>query len=676
MAKLHEYLQEGDSVSIAGMGGVGKTELATQYAHRYQQEYDGILWFNSRDRDLAGEILQFFRLEFEYEIPQELGGKLLNTKEQVAWCWRKYPESNLPILVIFDDVSDVNQLREVLPHHYRFRVLITARRKRLDPKLIQDLPLDVLSPEKEPEKALELLQLLLGQSDRRVSREPEAAAALCECLGYLPLGIELVGGYLAADPDLSLAVMEHQLQAEKLANPALESLNPTQRGVNAAFALTWSKLTSHAQQLGKLLSLFAPKQISWDLVVFVATESLTNNQEEEKQLTWSEKEINEAKKQLYQRNIIQLAEEEAGYYQAHSLVRWFLQEQLRESAEIHSVLATIFIKVMVAAAERIPDTPTSKHIKYFRDFIIHLEELAKSLFNETQQENQSRKIYLDSLLDGQVIWIFTGVGRFYEGQGLFKLAEPWCEKCLATCEFLFQEDHHAVATSLNNLALFYHKQGKYIKAEPLYLQALKMTQSLFAGDHRTVANRLNNLAGLYSKQGRYTEAEPFYCRALEMRKRLYGREHPDLVTSLNNLAGLYSNQGRYTEAEPLYLQSLEMAQRLYEGDHTYVANSLNNLALLYVNQGRHSEAEPLYLQALEMRKRLYEGEHPDVANSLNNLAGLYSKQGRYTEAEPFLLQALEMRKRLYEGEHPDVANSLNNLAGLYSKQGRYTEAEP
>ncbi len=198
LAKLHEYLQEGDDVSIAGMGGVGKTELVKQYAKRYQQEYGGSLWFDCRDRDVAGEILQFFRLEFEYEIPQELSGKLLSTKEQVAWCWRKYPESNLPILVIFDDVSNVNQLREVLPHHYRFRVLITTRRKRLDPKLIQDLPLDVLSPEKEPEKALELLELLLGQPDSRVKRERKAAAVLCECLGYLPLGIELVGGYLAA----------------------------------------------------------------------------------------------------------------------------------------------------------------------------------------------------------------------------------------------------------------------------------------------------------------------------------------------------------------------------------------------------------------------------------------------------------------------------------------------
>lgn len=67
------------------MGGVGKTELATQYARRYQQDYGGIAWFNDRETNLAAEVLEFFRLQFGLEIPQELGGRLLSLQEQVAW---------------------------------------------------------------------------------------------------------------------------------------------------------------------------------------------------------------------------------------------------------------------------------------------------------------------------------------------------------------------------------------------------------------------------------------------------------------------------------------------------------------------------------------------------------------------------------------------------------------
>ena len=658
------------------MGGVGKTELATQYAQRYEHEYDGILWFNCRNRDVAGEILQFFKSEFEYEIPQELAEKLLSKQEQVAWCWSQYPESNLPILVIFDDVIDANQFREILPQYSRFQILITTRRKRLDTKLIQDIPLDVLSPEKEPDKALELLQLLLDESDKRVSQDPETAKTLCECLGYLPLGIELVGGYLAADPDLSLKIMERKIQAEKLANPALESLNKAQKGVRAVFALTWSKLDPNAQQLGKLLSLFSPKQIHWDLVIFVAAEFLS--QEEEKQLTWSIEEINEAKKQLYQRNIIQLANEEAGFYQIHSLVRWFLQEKLTESAEIHSILVNAFILVMQIIADTIPDTPNSKDIKSVRNFIIHLEELAQSLFSETQQESQNQTIYLDFVLDEQVIWIFRGVTRFYDGQGLYQLAEPWHKKFVQICEFFFEGDHPYVASSLSNLAQVYINQGKYKEAKPLSLKALKIRKQQERENNLDVAYSLNNLADLYDKQGKYKEAENLSLQALEIAKSCYQGDHPHVALCLNNLALIYNNQGKYTEAEPLYIQALKINQRLYKEEHTEhieVAFCLNNLALLYVNQKRFPEAEPLFIRALKITENFYEAAHPHVSLFLNNLATLYEKQRRYREAESLHDKALKMAKRFHQGDHPNVVLCLNNLALIYTHQRKYREAE-
>jgi hypothetical protein len=56
---------------------------------------------------------------------------------------------------------------------------------------------------------------LLGEKDRRVQREPQTAANLCQRLGYLPLGLQLVGAYLAEDPNLSLAEILQQLPAQQ-----------------------------------------------------------------------------------------------------------------------------------------------------------------------------------------------------------------------------------------------------------------------------------------------------------------------------------------------------------------------------------------------------------------------------------------------------------------------------
>jgi tetratricopeptide (TPR) repeat protein len=672
LTTIHEDLRRGNYVAITGMGGLGKTELVTQYARQYQDHYDGIIWFNARQRILAAEVFELFTLKFGLEIPQKQGEKLLTLQEQVAWCWLQYPETQKPVLIVVDDLIDLTQLQDVVSPETRFRVLITTRQQHLDPNSIQERPLEFLSPP----IALELLQKQLGKNHQRIVNEPETATEICKFLENLPLGIILVGSYLTTDLGLSLTQMLERLQKRKLAETALqkrETIDQTQLGIRAAFNLTWETLDTQTQYLGAFLSLFSPQLIFWDLVVWVIEFEVEN---EEKQLIWTEEELTTSKKRLYQVNFLQTGQESPEAYTIHNLVRLFLQEQLAEVGEKQPILERTFITFMIFVAKRLPQSPTSQDIEIFQLFVVHWEDLGKRLIDEINQETAAKNNLPVSMVADEILWVFTGLGRFYQGQGLYQVAEFWYQQLVKICQTLFTGDHPYVATSLNNLAVLYKSQGRYSEAEPRYLDALEMTKRLFTGDHPNVASSLNNLAGLYDSQGKYSEAEPLYLDALEMTKRLFTGDHPDVATSLNNLAGLYKSQGKYSEAEPLYLDALEMRKRLFTGDHPYVASSLNNLAGLYDSQGKYSEAEPLYLDALEMRKRLFTGDHPAVATSLNNLASFYKSQGRYSEAEPLYLEALEMRKRLFTGDHPDVATSLNNLAGLYNNQGKYSEAEP
>jgi hypothetical protein len=81
------------------MGGVGKTELATQYASTHEADYPGgICWLNARDTNLAAEILQFAQLYMNLEVPQELGARPLNLEEQVAWCWQNWYTPQPPLV--------------------------------------------------------------------------------------------------------------------------------------------------------------------------------------------------------------------------------------------------------------------------------------------------------------------------------------------------------------------------------------------------------------------------------------------------------------------------------------------------------------------------------------------------------------------------------------------------
>jgi tetratricopeptide (TPR) repeat protein len=636
---LHQELQKTNVAvsAVAGMGGVGKTELAIRYARQHEANYPGgICWLNGRDSNLAAQIVLFAQNKMSLEVPQKRGESPLNLNQQVEWCWQNWQPVDGIVLVVLDDVTDLRSCRGVLPTASRFRVLMTTRLRGLDTNFVP-LPLDVLSPD----AALELLTALVGE--RRVMTSPPTpllggegsktlsphfprregglagalvrrlglsdAHQLCEWLGYLPLGLELVGRYLIQDPDLSLAEMLQRLKAtpglqDEAIDPDEEQLqerfSTAQRGVRAAFELSWQELEPLTQRVAEYLSLYAPTVFVWEWIAS-ATELFN----------CSKSEINTAKKQLYKRHLIERVEEREGGYKIHPLIREFLQAKL-EASEQKDEFRQAFAETFVEVAKKIPQSPTVEFIESVKEAIPHLAEVAQTLMLAQKLEDVVLK-------EKDLTWSFNGLGKFYKGQGLYALAEPWFQQCLELSQHLLGENHPHVATSLNNLAELYYSQGRYEQAEPLFCQALELRQHLLGENHPSVAFSLNNLALLYYSQGRYEQAEPLFCQALELSKHLLGENHPSVAFSLNNLALLYYSQGRYEQAEPLFCQALELSKHLLGENHPYVATSLNNLALLYYSQGRYEQAEPLYLQALELSERVLGVNHPNSITIRENL---------------------------------------------------------
>jgi tetratricopeptide (TPR) repeat protein len=680
---LHEQLKVTEQVaitSVTGMGGIGKTELALQYAHFHlkQKTYTGgICWLNCREQNVGPQIISFAISKFNLSFSKDD-----DLQTQIDSCWHNWQDGN--VLVIFDDVVNYKDISDFLPPgKSRFKVLITTRQKWLT-QSCQRLELKVL----DKDAALKLLISYVGSA--RIQGELEEAEALCKDLGFLPLGLELAARYLERKPSLSLAKTRERLGLEHKSLEAFSQDMTAERGVAAAFELSWNELDEDSQELGCLLSLFASAKIPWNLV----EQCLSDVDEEDLEDRRDEKLVNLSLLQSLGDNC----------YEFHPLIREFCRNKLSGLDLVEEMKQNI-CRVIVGVAEKIlyNNDITVEQVKEVEIDIPHITEIAENL--------------AEYLSNDDLITPFTGLGSFYLGQGLYLLAQPWLEKGKEIAEkrldknnsdiataysylaslyraqgkyeaaeqlylqaieihkIALPENHPSLATDLNNLALLYHSQGKYEAAEPLYLQAIEIDKIALPENHPSIARDLNNLALLYHSQGKYEAAEPLYLQVIEIHKIALPENHPSLATHLNNLAGLYELQGKYEAAEQLFLQAIEIDKIALPENHPRIASSLNNLASLYRAQGKYEAAEQLFLQAIEIDKIALPENHPRIASSLNNLASLYRAQGKYEAAEPLFLQAIEIHKIALPENHPNIASGLNNLASLYRAQGKYEAAE-
>ena len=443
------------------MGGVGKTELALQYALQsldlqhesgmtppqpspYQGEGEnpltshlnkgglrgvevhhypgGICWLNARSLDVGTQIVNFARTYLKLQLPDGL-----ELPDQVAHCWRNWLPGD--VLVVLDDVTKYQDVQPYLPpNDPRFKVLITTRLRLGAP--IKRLDLLVLTLK----AALDLLRSYIG--DERVDGELKIAEEICEWLGYLPLGLELVGRYLAIEEDLSLVEIQQLLVQARLRNEALVETHPEMTAslnVTAAFELSWQKLDENAQVLGYLLSLFASAPIPWSLVESVLTSPPAPLLQGEGSKTPTPpthtppfprregglgglgQNLPKARSALLKFNLIKRNEKDT--YQLHELMREFFQDKREKSAEADD-LKRGFCQAMVAVAKAISDTPIQSEIAAFTPIIPHLAEAATT--------------QIDWLNDDDLIWPFLGLGRFYAGQGNYNETLPWLKQCLSS----------------------------------------------------------------------------------------------------------------------------------------------------------------------------------------------------------------------------------------------------
>jgi hypothetical protein len=332
------------------MGGIGKTELALQYAlkHLESETYPGgICWLQAR-QEVAAQIVEFAQSHLGLVLPENQ--ELTATVRCQHQRWRTEKT-----LIVFDDVQDYRDIEAVLPPvRSQFQVLLTTRRNF--GASVQTYEIKVLSEA----DSLELLRRLV--QDQRVDQDLVTAKRVCEWLGYLPLGLELVGRYLARKKDVSIAKLWERLQSKRLQAKALLEAEPgmtASLGVTAAFELSWQDLTEDAKRLAALLSLFALAEIPWTVVQACLPEV-----EEEELEDWRDE-------QLLGLSLISRAGE--GLYELHQLLREFFAVKRSQILDLDTTQQSLY-SAITDEADRAKNKPTHSQLQETTIVIPHLQE--------------------------------------------------------------------------------------------------------------------------------------------------------------------------------------------------------------------------------------------------------------------------------------------------------------
>ena len=646
----------GSRVFLTGMGGVGKSELALQVARSALDQFPGgVVQLDGRQgfEAMATELIGFVRRSFADLLPKEGSPEAL-----LGLCWNRWPAAANPpepVLLVLDGLpgsaegqSSEDRLCQGLPH--RFRRLIT--RREVVSAGVVSINLEVLQ---RPD-ALRLLRLQAGaQGEQRIDSESEAADALCQAVGDLPLALVLLGARLHKQRDLGVAALLADLQAKGAEAKALRQAHPelgARLGVVESLLISWGPLSEPAKELAILLATMAAAVIPWDLVEAC--------RREDQELVEGSA-FGDAQAELVEAQLLQRVGDNR--YQLHPLVRQFLALQAQAMELLQEQWRRMLAQAVAALCrEKFEQTMPLALQAAVEPYVAHIEWVAEH--------------YSDALTDDDLDLPCVALGRLRENQANYPAAEHWYRHCLELCDQRFGPDHPATSAALNNLAELLRATNRLAEAEPLMRRALQIDEASYGLDHPEVATALSNLALLLQDTNRLTEAEALMRRVIGIFEASHGKEHPNVATALSNLAVLLHRTNRLAEAEPLMRRALQIDEASYGLDHPSVAIRLNNLALLLKDANRLTEAEALMRRVIGIFVASHGKEHPNVAATLSNLAVLLNATNRPAEAEPMYRRALQIDEASYGQDHPSVARDLNNLAALLHETNLRSEAEP
>lgn len=661
----------GEAVVTAssGLGGVGKTQLASEFVHRYGQFFHGVYWLSfAAPGGVPAEVASCggaggmnLRPDF-HTLPLEERVKAV----MAAW------QSGLPRLLIFDNCDREDLLDRWLPPAGGSRVLITGRRPQWDPQLgVIELPLDVLA-------RVESIELLRKY---RQDLPPSSAEldAIAEELGDLPLALDLAGRYLRRYQHIIDACRYLQdIQSEEiLGHRSLQDVGRT-------FAVSIRQLEEGddvdrlAVRLLARAARFAPEEpIDRRLLLSIlgpADEDPTLQQLEERE---------GALARLVNLGLIR--ELESGQVSMHVLVSEAARREIEDEEAQTSVERAVAVEVMGVVE--------SKQPVRLEPLMPHLRQMLSAVGNRFDEP-----AYLIRFAMGHAL-----LASRYPVE-----AAPYLQRAVEYKETLLQastdpEERQSlvwlVMRQRNDLAVAFKRSGDLDGALEVHERLLADRRNNLPQPHEDVASTLTNIGALKAKLRILHEILPLYEEALDIREAVLAQKddedpdkiqlHRDVAESHGNLGAFYMDLGQPHQAATNYRRAVDIHEDLEETENEAYANYAMELGtalrLLEDFEGARSSLE----SALRIHKLVLPKKDTRIVKNLILFGTLLAgeavrerksagEQQRETlnAARERLDEALDHLRQEWGEDYPLTAGVMRSAADVATAEDRQEDAEP
>lgn len=636
------------TICVSGIGGVGKTQLASEFAHRYGKFFrGGVYWLNLSNPGAAAEEIagcggagaMELRSDFD-RLPLEDQVRAVKT----TWL------NELPRLLVLDNCEDAPTLRACRPTTGGCRVLLTSRGAFVDPALaVASFELDVLDREQSVE--------LLRSRTPGVRLEEADLATVAEELGDLPLALDLAGRYLYEYSGLISAsgYVEELRAVELVEHPSLrrsEGYSPTDHelDVGRTFVVSYQRLNRIdptdlvAIRLLTRAARFAPGEpIERNLLLATLGDADESEEGSGEQVPDAYRRV-DALRRLTGLGLV--GESEAGLVRMHRLVASFARREVEDGEAQVDVARTVANEAMDAARDNRPVKLTG--------LLPHLRHVTGALEVREDEVAYHARFALGSAL--------LSLGSYAEAVPLLESVVGFNTERLGATAWVTMRQRNDLGVAMN-------RSGDSEGALRVYEAVLEDQERELGPNDIDVASTLNNIGALLRDQGRFGEVLPIYERALDIRTNALGWEHRDTAESLYNMGALMMDFERYNEAWPFLRGALEITENVMGRDHLNNVGPLLKMGFLRRREGDYTEARRLYERALEIREDALPPEHRDVGGSLYDLGTLLAEQAAYEEAQLRLERALEISLGEYGEDHDVTGMTIDALAGVMIARG-------